>query len=158
MHRSHRTWSRALGLATAVVVADVLGFALVGLFRTLPVGSLPDLTYGEVGYVVVYAAVVLLVLAGANQMSGERWRLLLVVAVLFGSRYLSLCIAGEYPSDLSGDGSGTVFPFALLYGLVGWTLAPLAVGWWTVRANRLARLDLTLLVTSAVVLALVFLA
>jgi len=145
-------------LATAVVVADVLGFALVGLFRTLPVGSLPDLTYGEVGYVVVYAAVVLLVLAGANQMSGERWRLLLVVAVLFGSRYLSLCIAGEYPSDLSGDGSGTVFPFALLYGLVGWTLAPLAVGWWTVRANRLARLDLTLLVTSAVVLALVFLA
>lgn len=158
MHRSHRTWSRALGLATAVVVADVLGFALVGLFRTLPVGSLPDLTYGEVGYVVVYAAVVLLVLAGANQMSGERWRLLLVVAVLFGSRYLSLCIAGEYPSDLSGDGSGTVFPFALLYGLVGWTLAPLAVGWWTVRANRLARLDLTLLVTSAAVLALVFLA
>jgi len=141
-----------------VVVADVLGFALVGLFRTLPVGSLPDLTYGEVGYVLVYAAVALLVLAGANQMSGERWRLLLVVAILFGSRYLSLYIAGEYPSDLSGDGSGTVFPFALLYGLVGWTLAPVAVGWWTVRANRLARLDLTLLVTSAAVLALVFLA
>ena len=158
MRLRHRTWSRALGLATALVVADVLGFALVGLFRTLPVGSLPDLTYGEVGYVVVYAAVVLLVLAGANQMSGERWRLLLGVAALLGSRYLSLCIAGEYPSDLSGDGSGTVFPFALLYGLVGWTLAPLAVGWWTVRANRLARLDLTLLVTSAAVLALVFLA
>ncbi len=101
---------------------------------------------------------VVLVLAGANQLSGERWRLLLVVAALLGSRYLSLYIAGEYPSDLSGDGSGTVFPFALLYGLVGWTLAPVAVGWWTVRANRLARLDLTLLVTSAVVLALVFLA
>jgi len=145
-------------LATALVVADVLGFALVGLFRTLPVGSLPDLTYGDVGHVVVYAAVVLLVLTGANQLFGERWRLLLVVAVLLGSRYLSLDIAGEYPSDLSGEGSGTVFPFALLYGFVGWALAPLVVGWWTVRANRLARLDLVLLVTSAAVLALVFLA
>ncbi|MDT3681393.1 MAG: hypothetical protein ROY82_02785 [Truepera sp.] len=158
MRLSHRNWSRALGLATALVVADVLGFALVGLVRTLPAGSLPEFIHGDVGHVVVYAAVVLLVLTGANQLFGERWRLLLVVAVLLGSRYLSLDIAGEYPSDLSGEGSLTVFPFALLYGFVGWTLAPLAVGWWTVRANRLARLDLTLLVTSAAVLALVFLA
>lgn len=145
-----------MGLATALVVANALGLALVALFRTLPTKSLPDFINGDVAEAVVFVGVALLVLTGTNQLFGERWRVLLVLSVLLGSQYLSLYLAREFPWDPKGDGFGTLYPYGLLYAFVGWIVPPLAVGWWTVRARRLRLLDLSLCLAAGAVVALLF--
>lgn len=151
-----RTWSRALGIVTALVVADVLGVALAALLKSLPAGRLHPMIQGDVGFGFTYVAVAVLVMAGTNQLFGERWRALLVLAAVLASRGLGLYLNGEFPWDPKGDFGGSVAPYAQVYVFLGWVALPLAVGWWTARHRPRRPLDVGLCGVSVAVLAVLF--
>lgn len=143
MSASHRTWGTALGLATALIVAYVFGWTVSALLAA----EKKWLGWGPAGLgrPAAFSSTALLVLAGSNQVFGERWRVVAVTGAFLASRALSLYLAQALPWDPWGDGFGTVVPISPIYAAFLWIVPPLVVGWFTRRTDRRRRLDLALI-------------